>query len=151
MKSIKILICCLVIPGVLCLGADSAMADKAKRKEIRRLLKLTGAAAMAKQVMGQMLKNLRPAFPKVPEAFWVKFSKKANTTDLVNQLVPIYDKHLSMADVRGLVKFYQSPVGRKYVRVQPFIVQDSMKVGRTWGLKLANQVVSELKKQGYRK
>ena len=151
MKSIKILICCLVIPGVLCLGADPVMADKAKRKQIRKLLKLTGAAAMAKQVMGQMLKNLKPAFPKVPEAFWVKFAKKANTTDLVNQLVPIYDKHLSMADVLGLVKFYKSPVGRKYVRVQPFIVQDSMKVGRAWGLRLANQVVTELKKQGYRK
>ncbi len=151
MKSIKVLICCLVIPGVLCLGADPAMANKAKRKEIRKLLRLTGAAAMAKQVMGQMLKNLKPAFPKVPEAFWVKFAKKANTSDLVNQLVPIYAKHLSMADVKGLVAFYKSPVGRKYVKVQPFIVQDSMKVGRTWGLKLANSVVKELKKQGYRK
>ncbi len=151
MKSMKTLICCLVIPGVLCLAAEPAMADKAKNKQIHKLLRLTGAAAMAKQVMGQMLRNLKPAFPKVPQKFWTKFAKKANTNDLVNQLVPIYAKHLSMRDIMGLVKFYESPVGRRYVKVQPFIVQDSMKVGRTWGLRLANDVVKELKRQGYKK
>lgn len=151
MKSMKTLICCLVIPGVLCLAAEPAMADKAKNKQIRKLLRLTGAAAMAKQVMGQMLQNLKPAFPKVPEKFWTKFAKKANTTELVDKLVPVYAKHLSLADLKGLVKFYKSPVGRKYVKVQPFIVKDSMRIGRGWGLKLANDVVKELKRQGYRK
>ena len=152
MKSIKMLLCCLVVPGLVGLAADPALAQKkAKRKEIRKLLQLTGASAMARQVMGQMLRNLKPAFPKVPEAFWRKFAKKANTDELIDKLVPIYGRHLSLKDVKGLVAFYQSPVGRKYVAVQPLIVKDSMQVGRTWGIKLANQVVTELKKQGYKK
>lgn len=151
MKFAKIALGTLLLSGLLLAAAPAEAQNKAKRAQIRKLLKLTGSAAMAKQVLAQMLRNLRPAFPKVPEAFWKKFAKKADTKALVEELIPIYDRHLAMSDVKGLVKFYQSPVGRKYVSVQPMIVKDSMKVGRQWGLNLANQVVRELKKQGYKK
>jgi hypothetical protein len=65
-------------------------------------------------------------------------------------LVPIYDRHLTHADVTSLIEFFQSPAGKKLVSVQPEIMKESMQVGQAWGEKLANEVTAELQKQGYR-
>ncbi len=41
--------------------------------------------------------------------------------DLVELLVPIYDKHYSLDDINALIAFYQTPTGRKTLEVQPLI------------------------------
>ena len=133
----------------LALAPAPASADAAKLKEIRKLLQLTGAAKLGRQIMEQMLANFKQSFPKVPEKFWTDFMKKAKTEDLFEQIVPVYDKHLSLADIKGLITFYTSPVGKKFVAVQPQLVAESMEVGRSWGQKLATQVMGDLKKKGH--
>jgi hypothetical protein len=40
--------------------------------------------------------------------------------------VPIYKKYYSEDDLRGLIKFYQSPTGQKFQQVSPFIIQETV-------------------------
>jgi hypothetical protein len=128
-------------------GTARARVDAAKRKEIRKLLRLTGSQQMARQMMQQMILNLRTAFPKVPNSYWNGYLKRANTSELVEMIVPIYDRHLSRKDIQGLITFYSSPVGRKFISVQPQLVAESMQVGQRWGRKLADKMVREIKKK----
>lgn len=48
--------------------------------------------------------------------------------DLIHDLVPIYQRHLSQSDVRALLAFYSSPPGQKILREQPAIIRESMQV-----------------------
>jgi hypothetical protein len=135
--------------GVLCvLGLGTAGAQEtAKQKDIRHLLQITGSGELGTQVMQQMITNMKQSFPKVPEAFWTDFMKEVHTNELVDLIVPVYDRNLTQDDVKQLIKFYETPTGKKFVSVLPKITQESMVVGQKWGRELAQKVVAKIQAQ----
>jgi uncharacterized protein len=48
------------------------------------------------------------------------------TDDLIRDVAPIYQRHLTRGDVAALISFYSSPVGQKLRREQPAIMKESM-------------------------
>lgn len=46
--------------------------------------------------------------------------------DIMKNLVPIYQKHLTRADVQAVINFYTSPVGQKLRREQPAMMRETM-------------------------
>ena len=140
--------------GVLCVLGGAARAQSAsrppetqKQKDIRKLLKITGSGELGTQVMGQMIGNMKKAMPQVPEKFWTDFMKEVHTDELVDLIVPVYDRNLTQGDVTELIHFYESPTGKKFVAVLPKITQESMSVGETWGRQLAMKVMTKLQAQ----
>jgi hypothetical protein len=131
-------------------GTTKTKPNAAKIADIKTLLGLTKSGELAVQMMQEMLNAYRQGLPQVPDEFWLGFAKRVKTDDLVEMLVPIYDRHLTHADVTSLIEFFQSPAGKKLVSVQPEIMKESMQVGQAWGEKLANEVTAELQKKGYR-
>lgn len=49
--------------------------------------------------------------------------------DMINAIIPIYQRHLSKTDLEEMIRFYSSPVGQKLLREQPQIIQESMQAG----------------------
>jgi hypothetical protein len=54
--------------------------------------------------------------------------KDLSLDDLIQDLVPVYQRHLTRNDVHALIGFYSSPAGQKILREQPAMIQESMKV-----------------------
>lgn len=46
--------------------------------------------------------------------------------DLIRDIVPVYQKHLTRSDVAALLSFYSSPVGQKLRREQAAMMRESM-------------------------
>lgn len=46
--------------------------------------------------------------------------------DLITDVVPIYQRHLTRSDVQAMITFYSSPAGKKIMREQPTIIKESM-------------------------
>jgi uncharacterized protein len=46
--------------------------------------------------------------------------------DLIRDIVPVYQKHLTRSDVAALISFYSSPVGQKLRREQGPMMRESM-------------------------
>jgi hypothetical protein len=124
-------------------------AGVATEADVRRLLELTGQASVARQVMESVLGSIKRAYPAVPEAVWTEFLAEMREDELTSLVVPIYRKHLTADDIRGLLAFYESPVGRKLVQVQPLLVNDSMTAGRQWGEQTAGRIIRRLQEKGY--
>ena len=51
--------------------------------------------------------------------------------------------------MQEIVKFYESPIGKKMAAAQPAITSESMKVGQQWGMNIAMKVQEALKAKGY--
>ena len=47
-------------------------------------------------------------------------------------MIPIYDKYFTHNDIRSLIRFYDSPIGRKFIKMQPYILTESMQAGTKW-------------------
>lgn len=113
----------------------------------RELLEVTGSSEMGKQMMTQMVTAMKPSMPQVPQEFWDKFLEEANASDLVELVIPIYVKHLSVEDMKAAIAFYQSPAGKNFVAKQPVITQESFEVGQQWGLKLGTKIATEVQEK----
>ena len=108
-------------------------AETADRKSIEELLVLTGAANMGEQVLAQMLPAIKQAMARAPEAFWAEFKAEADVNELMNLIIPIYQKYLTKEDVVSLNKFYQSDIGQKMIKQQPLIMRETVQVSQAWG------------------
>ncbi|HTQ97371.1 MAG TPA: DUF2059 domain-containing protein [Candidatus Acidoferrum sp.] len=140
-------------------GAASALLaktaiDPEKEKDIRHLLELTGTKALLVQTLDEMekavrpeLENSLPAGPyreKLIEAFFLKFKTKFDPQKTFEMAVPIYDKHFSQEEIRGLIHFYETPLGQKTISVLPALTAELMSEGQKLGEEAARQSMMEV-------
>ena len=91
-------------------------------------------------------------FSDVPEETWNDLEKeflKTSIDDLVDMLVPVYSRHLTLDDLQKIIEFYQTPVGQKYAEKTPLIMQESMQIGQQWGMKIGQEFQNILQEEGY--
>ena len=119
--------------------------DASKRSEIEKLLRLTGLENTMNQMITQMLASLKSKLPEASGSFWDKFSSKLNAHDLLDQLIPLYDKYYSLEDLRAVNAFYQSEAGKKIISTMPLIMKEAMTIGQAWGEKVGKQAFDEFK------
>src|SRR5579864_9546690 len=74
-----------------------------KLKDIRKLLMLTNTQVMMQQVLSQIFDQFKQATPDVPDAFWTNSISEFNVDEVVNRIVPIYDKYYTQQDINGLI------------------------------------------------
>jgi hypothetical protein len=74
-------------------------------------------------------------------------------SDLIDQTARIYASHFTEAELKELLTFYQSPLGRKMVVEEPKALDESMANAGDWGDKLSEEVMTkmraEMKKRGH--
>ena len=128
---------------VVVVTASMLRADgEPERKEakIRELMKLTGAADMGKQTMDAMLESFR-ATPNISPEFIERFKKEVDPDEIVELIIPIYDKYLTEQDLDAVIAFYKTPAGRKFISVLPQMLKESLAVGQQWGQQKALHVL----------
>ena len=125
-----------------------------KQADISRLLEITGSGPIATQSMDQMEKTIRPmvtdALPpgeyraKLVDLFFEKFRSKRDPVNLMNLVIPIYDKYYSDEDIRGLIQLYQTPLGKKMLSTLPNVMAESQAAGTKWGEQIGRESMIEV-------
>src|SRR5215471_15900747 len=97
---------------------DLVQKDQQKQADILRLLELTGAANLATQSMDGLEKNLRTLIAdslpageyreRLVDLFFEKFHAKRDMKQLLDLVVPIYDKYYSDEEIKALIQFYET-------------------------------------------
>ena len=135
-------------------AAAGAKIDPVKEADIRRLLELTGTKALVEQTMAEMTKSLKPTVmnslppgayrEKLTDLFFAKFMAKADAQAMLDLAVPSYDRNFTHEEIRGLIQFYQTPLGKKSVSVMPQLLAELQDQGRKWGENLGRQSMNEV-------
>jgi hypothetical protein len=141
----KIKITLVVLLCFVCSAISRADVSPEKRIEIDRLLKLTGMEKLVDQMMNQMMTSFRSNMKEVPNEFWDQFAKKVHASDMIEMIVPLYDKYYSLEDLRAVNAFYSSPAGQRVLSTLPQIMKESMTIGQQWGAKIGREAVEEAK------
>jgi len=73
--------------------------------------------------------------------------------ELTGQIAKIYAERFTEQELKDLLVFYKSPLGKKLIIEQPNIADASLKFAQAWANKLSDEVVEkmrvELKKKGH--
>lgn len=143
----------LVLTGTLNVVAEE-MPDPAavsKRADIKRLMEITGAGNLGIQIMNRMIPAMKKGHKDIPEKFWTDFMAEISPNDLTEMVVPIYEKYFTHEELKQLIAFYESPIGKKIIKVQPQIMMESMTAGEEWGKELVKKIKKKLHEEGHDK
>jgi len=137
-------------------SAGQSKIDPVKEADIHRLLDLSGTKAAMTQILEGMEKNIRPMMmnslppgdyrTSLVDLFFEKFQAHSKTEiqHLLDSAVPLYDKYFSDEDIKGLIQFYQTPLGVKALNVLPKLSIEMQGEGMKLGEKLGRQSMLEV-------
>ena len=116
--------------------------DTAKVRLIRKLVATARLTDQAIQVIEQALPAQRVANPRIPAEFWDRFlaQARARRGELEDAYVALYDRNFTTAELRGMIAFYESPIGKRFLEVQPVLMREGMVMGQEWGSRIGADV-----------
>ncbi|WP_082076994.1 DUF2059 domain-containing protein [Bradyrhizobium sp. LTSPM299] len=115
-----------------------------------------------KTLMPTIMKGLKPAIvqgrsdvdrdydaltPVLLEGFQARYD------ELSEAVAIIYANNFTPDDLQGLIAFYKSPVGQKFLQKTPVVTQQSLLAGQKFGQSVAadmrQRIIEELRKKGH--
>ena len=119
--------------------------DAATKEDVEQLLQVTGArsnvqlmwagmaqeaATMASEAYRRKNPNATPLeIRKAAEAagdLVQRITKTFSVEELIDVIIPIYQRHLTHSEIRSILDFYGSPVGHKLLQNTPVMMGESM-------------------------
>jgi uncharacterized protein len=139
-----------LVTMVVCLFLAQAVFSQTEptAQKVKELIRLTGMADLGLQVKTNMIREYRTMLPHVDSTFWNDFLEEVKVDEMVELVVPVYQKRFTSQDVDGLIKFYQSPIGKKMVAQLPEIMQECYQAGQQYGEQLGKRVAERLRSKG---
>jgi hypothetical protein len=131
--------------------------DAAKEADIRSLMELTGAADLLQEAVekagGQHTQRIETLVQdpnraqKLSAAFLERYKAHFRAEEMTDELVRLYDKHFSAAEIKGLLQFYGSPLGQKYAAEMPRLGQEAQAAGTVLSQRAAKEAWQDLRAQ----
>jgi len=134
----------LLSTHALTLGQSSPAANApATRQDVLRLFKVMHINDQMRSVMDAMTKQqsalvhetMKKRYPQMTEERLEQFDammeegiKDFPVDAIIDDLIPVYQKHLTRTDVRAMNVFYSSPTGQKLLREMPEMTSESMQL-----------------------
>lgn len=124
---------------------SSLMAKSASKEAIMSMMEKSGAISTSEKMVDQLFTMFEQQNPKNKDML-NKLKNKFDVKDLLNEMIPVYQKYYSAEDIENLNKFYATPTGQKMIKTMPDIAKESMVVSQQWAQKLAKTVQEESQK-----
>jgi len=125
-------------------GPQPSKVDAQKHADILHLLELTQAAAIGEQAAQQVFASLQKAMPTVKDEVFAELRKQVHAGELRDRLLPLYDKHFTAAEIKELLRFYETPLGKKLTQTLPALNQEALQIGQQWGSELSVRIKRRL-------
>lgn len=158
--------CCLIVAVMACLVAPAfsqISADiPATRDDVLALFSLMhvreqvttvmeSVAAQQRQIMHD---SLRRQVPRVSPAeyarldqFMADIMKELPVDGMIDDMIPVYQKHLNKSDVATMDAFYSSPTGQKLLREMPAMTAESMQAANPHMQAMMEKVMNRVEQE----
>jgi uncharacterized protein len=73
--------------------------------------------------------------------------------EIIDEVARLYAQRFSEAEMKEVIAFYKSPVGRKFVTDEPAVIDQGLQRAEAWSKKMSDEVMArfraEMKKKGH--
>jgi hypothetical protein len=138
--------------------APSATAIAAAKE----LVSLKGGATMFDPLIPGVIESVKNTFvPTNPQlgqplndvAAQLHKEYAAKRAELLNEVAKVYARHFTEQEIKDIVTFYKTPLGRKMIVEEPQALDESLKTAQNWATRFSDEVMErfrvEMKKKGY--
>jgi len=133
------------LPAVLLL-ASFAVAQQPSRADLMKMFDVLRVRQQTENVMQTMLTQMKSQIKGDIEKRYPNLSAEASAkleqeiadsvnlypvNEMLDDLIPIYQKHLTKADVDAIIGFYSSPAGQHFLDKMPTMTEEAMRTMMT--------------------
>ena len=134
--------------------------QRASVAQVQKMIELAGSKQILEGVIETTVRHMFEDFkrmrPDIPSQVWdtilARFESPQVMQGLLDDVVPIYQRHFCADEIEQFIKFYQTPAGRKLSAEAPAIQREASEAGRNYAAhmstQLAQDIQQELAKQG---
>ncbi|HVB85437.1 MAG TPA: DUF2059 domain-containing protein [Candidatus Dormibacteraeota bacterium] len=140
MKKILVVVALCLVCVAPCLAQESQDNQPASAADIERYVEvmhirdqmkdmMTAMSAQMRQIMHEQLQktpNLPPGAQQQMDKMYDAMLQKLPTEEILQAMVPVYQKYLTKDDVNSLIAFYSTPTGQKVLAEMPQITKDGI-------------------------
>lgn len=112
---------------------------------------IPGVIERAKQSLVPTNPQLIAPLNQVADQLKKEYAPKS--AEIENEVAKVYAQHFTEAELKEILAFYKSPVGRKMIAEEPKAIEQSLKAAQEWAAKFSDVVLerfrTEMKKKGY--
>ncbi len=117
-------------------------------EQIRSIMEIS-----AKQSMQTVRESLKQKLPNVTDddldratAMTDTLLKSMDLDGMLNDMIPVYQRHLTKSDVAAMSAFYETPTGQKLLREQPAMTAEAMKAVQPRMEKMLSNLMDQAEK-----
>jgi uncharacterized protein len=160
-KQIVSLIAAVVVIGGVCFPqtGDDAPATK---EDVERYLEVMHSHELMKKTLQAMSQGMQPMLheqylkhkDELPADYEQTMTARMNemfenmpSDEMMQAMVPVYQKHFTKGDIDNMIAFYSTPTGAKLMNEMPAIMKESMQASTPIMMKYMDTVRAKLQQQ----
>ncbi|NVM04675.1 MAG: DUF2059 domain-containing protein [Candidatus Helarchaeota archaeon] len=98
------------------------MSNKSKQDDIKKLIELSGAKNIATQSFNFIMQTYKEQDPEIYEIL----EKEINLEEMIDEIFThIYNRYFTESEIEGLIRFYESSLGKKMLSLSPKMFQEA--------------------------
>jgi hypothetical protein len=138
-QTVAVLMLALLSAGY---GQQNAANDSTSREQLMKLFEVMHIRQQMRSVMEGVIKQqaslvrdtMRQRYPQVSEAEMARMNdymeeslKDLPLDGVLDDMIPVYQKHLTRVDVDAMIEFYSSTTGQKLMQEMPAMTSEGMR------------------------
>ena len=139
----RIVLSALLVGLFTAAGAQTAALDRSGRglEDVQRLFSVISDKDQIRHLMEQLFaqtkalnrEQIKKREPRISEEELSRMDRESDELvrnfpidEMMNDMIPVYQRHFNKSDIDGLIAFYSSPTGQKFLREMPTVTAESM-------------------------
>ena len=137
----------LAVLWCVALGVQ-AQDNQEYEKQVAKMLEMTHTMDAMKQIFPQMTAMLKQQLPQAPDEFWKELDASMNGMydKMIKAVIPVYKKYLTLDDLKEIIKFYETPVGKKLSEMNPKATAEILPIAQQIGMQTMQELMQNEKK-----
>jgi hypothetical protein len=143
-------------------GAGAQTPTPAAVAAAKELVSLKGGVAMFDPLVPGVIESAKnslvPTNPQLTKelnevSLQLRKEFDPKRAEVLNEVAKIYAQHFTEQELKDLVAFYKTPLGKKMIAEEPIALDQSLKAAQAWATKFSDEVLTrfraEMKKKGH--
>jgi|GEM_PF-338193 len=118
--------------------------------DIMKMQQVNGSNASANALFPRIIAQLKQSKPDTSDAQWAALKMDVfdvEVASLNEQLIPVFKKYYTQEEVKTIISFYETSVGKKMAETTPKMMMEQMQLTQTWAMGLMGKMQTYLDKQ----
>lgn len=135
--------------------ATARCAQPASAAQVEKMMELAGSKKLVESVMETTVRHVFEEFqrlrPDIPPQVWDAVLTRSESPQVVqgllDEIVPVYQRHFCADEIDDIIAFYQTPAGRKLSAEAPTIQREASEAGRNYAARISQQLAQDVQQE----